>query len=438
MATDLVLHNQGKPDAFGYQAAFVKVAKDGAEETAYSITQFASEINVYESLFAKSMQCSVGIFDGAGLMETIALQPGDYIDITLFAGEDDENKLVKRFVILNIGNVQRAVNSQAKTYTVSGLTLPAFLNKKNTLYRAYKTNLGDVVRRICQEDLAISAEKLEVEPTVGDTQLVLTGKTPFQGISQIMQHAISRDGGVSKSLYFFYEDRDGFRFKTLSKIIADAVAHKYVVSIDKNPEGTEADLGKIQYFAQLKAGSQSERMAAGMYENEVVEFDPIARRVTARKFNFAEKGQELLELGANVVADVANNVEPWITGDAAGKVRGLSNLVKFRVNDEAYEGQVNGLGEKYGAMVAQKAMFNQIIYAVQIFGNPTIKVGDVLDVTAPALAMQGKAPELDHSLNGKFLVGDVRHRIVNGEQFVTILNIFKDGVEAEYKRAEEK
>jgi hypothetical protein len=108
-------------------------------------------------------------------------------------------------------------------------------------------------------------------------------------------------------------------------------------------------------------------------------------------------------------------------------------MVKVRSSEEAYDG-VNNYSRKFGAMMAQKAMFNQIIYAVQIFGNPNIKAGDILDITAPSLSMQSSSPELDFSLQGKFLVGDVRHRVVNGEQFMTILNIFKDGYETEYKQ----
>jgi hypothetical protein len=244
-----------------------------------------------------------------------------------------------------------------------------------------------------------------------------------------MMHSISEEGGEDASLYFFYEDRDGFKFKTLNKIITDANTHPYVVSVDKNVDGA-VDLQKIQHFSQLKAGSQSERMDAGMYENEIVEFDPMSRSINNKLWKFKDASDGIQLLGSSSVVDKTNNLKQWVNGTES-KVRGLSNLVKFRVNDEAYDA-TNNYGRKFGAMVAQKSMFNQIIYSIQIFGTTNIKAGDILDITAPSLSMQGDAPSLDFSLQGKFLVGDVRHRVVGGEHYMTILNIFKDGYETEY------
>lgn len=425
MTTDIVLHNPNQPDSFGYQVAFVKTKADG-QEAVYSATQYATEINVFESLFAKGCCLTMGVFDGGGLMETIALQPGDAVDVTLMKDEDSA-KVVKRFIILNIGNVNRAGNSSAKTYQISAITLPAFLNKKQTVYRGFKGKHADMVSIICREYLQLS--EVEIEQTYGDFTLVSPGKAPFRLLSQIMQHAISSTYGEDGSLFFFYEDRDGFKFKTLNKIVADAKVHNYQVSVDKNVDGV-ADLSKIQAFQQLKAGSQAERISAGMYENEVVEFNHVDRSISNTLWKFKEAGDRISVLAPSPVFDRINNLAQW-TNEAESKIRGLSNLVKFRSSDEAYDG-VNNLGRKYGSMMAQKAAFNQIIYAVQIFGNTDIKAGDVLDITAPAMKMQSDSGELDFSLQGRFLVGDVRHRMTNGEQFVTVLNLFKDGYETEY------
>lgn len=425
------MHNPGQPDAFGYQVAFVKQKEDGSEST-YSATQYVTELNVFESMFAKSMQLTMGVFDGGGLMETLALQPGDGIDVMLMRDEDSA-KVIKRFIILNIGNGGRATNSSAKTYTVSAMTMPAFLNKKATVYRGFKGKHSDMITTICADYLGIA--NVEVEATYGDFTLVSPGRAPFTLVSQIMQHAISAEGGEDASLYFFYEDRDSHKFWTLNKVVAEANVHAYTVSVDKNVDGV-ADLSKIQHFQQLKAGSQSERIQSGMYENEIVEFDHVSRTITNTLWKFKEAGDRIQVLAPSPVFDKVNNLAQWVN-EADSKMRGLSNMVKFRGNDEAFDG-VNNYGRKFGSMVAQKAAFNQIIYAVQIFGNTDIKAGDILDITAPAMKMQSETAELDFSLQGKFLVGDVRHRMINGEQFITVLNLFKDGYETEYTQEANK
>jgi len=426
-STEVVMHNPGKPDAFGYQIAFVKASGE-----VYSATSYVTEINVWESLFAKAMCCRIGVFDGGGLMETIALQPGDKIDITLLKDEDGD-KLIKTFIISDVGSVSRVGNSQGKTYAISGMAEHAFANMTKTVYRGFKGTYDSMLKKLCADYLSL--QDVETEATVGDTTLVSPGKAPFKLISQMMLHAVSGRWGAEDSLYFFYEDRDGVKFKTLKSIVTDAVVHPYSVSIDKNVDGVP-DLTKIQHFVQLKAGSQTERINAGMYENEIVEYDHISRTFGSKKFSYEQTADQLRLLGQGDIVDKANNVKQFVN-DAQSTIRGLSNLVKFRAADEAYD-RTGTLREKYGTMVAQKTLFNQIIYSVQIFGNPGIKVGDVMEVTSPSLSMQGEAPELDFSFQGRFLVGDIRHRVVNGEQFVTVLNLFKDGYETEFVRQQSK
>lgn len=423
ISTDVVLHNQNQPDAFGYQIALVKPTGE-----TYSLSQYVTELNVWESLFAKACVCKIGIFDGAGFIEQVAMQPGDMLRVVMFAHEDGK-KLTKTFYINDIGSGARTGNSQAKTYTVSAMTLHAYKNMSKHVYRGMKGVYGEIVQKISKDFMDV--ELAEVEETYGDITLVSPGKSPFKLISQVMMQAVSARWGVEGSLFFFYEDRDGIRFKTLNSIIADADVHNYILSVDKNVDGT-ADLRKIQHFVQLKNGSQTERILGGMYENEVVEFDHMSRSFVNVRNQYTRTADQLRMLGGGDIVDKANNIEGFVN-DVESTIRGISNLVKFRSSDDAYD-RHSEYREKYGYMIAQKAMFNQLIYAIQIFGTTEIKCGDLIDVTAPAISMQSDAPELDKSFQGKFLVGDIRHRIVNGEQFVTVLNLFKDGMETDNVR----
>lgn len=427
IATDVILHNQNQPDAFGYQIALVKPTGE-----TYSLTQYATEINVWESLFAKACICKIGIFDGAGFMQQVAMQPGDTINLTLMKDEDSK-KLIKKFIISEIGAGARAGNSQAKTYTVSAMTPHAFKNMHKKVYRGMSGLASDLVKRICNDYL--ETELHEIEFTHGQMKIASPGKSPFQMLTQIQLRAISGRHDEKHSLFFFYEDREGIKFKTLNSLIEDADTHKFVLSVDKNVDGV-ADLYKIQHFAQLKVGNQAERIKSGMYQNEVVEFDHLSRRFQNTQVSYGETAQQLRALGAGDVVDIANNVEGFVN-EAKTAIRGLSNVVKFRTSDEAFD-KTDEYRTKHGYMLTQKAMFNQIVFAVQIFGTPEIKVGDIVDVTAPAMSMQSDAPELEKTFQGRFLVGDIRHRVVNGEQYSTILNLFKDSMETDNVREASK
>src|SRR5574343_318011 len=133
---------KGAPDAFSYG---VELIKDNTGDR-YNINAFVDDLNVWESLFAKSMQAALLITDGAGLIEQIALQPGDQVSIVLYKGEDAEKKIDKTFEILSIGAGAQTENRQGRAYKLSCVTSPAVYNKISVVNKALSGKLSDMAK----------------------------------------------------------------------------------------------------------------------------------------------------------------------------------------------------------------------------------------------------------------------------------------------------
>ena len=423
MAKNFVQHNIHSPEGFAYAVSLIKDTSSGEKE--YDVSNFVSEINVWESLFAKSMQCLIGFVDGAGLVEHIALEPGDQIEITIVKDQNDV-KINKRFYILSIDQGNRVTNSQGRTYTIGAVTKAAHMNKLANVIRSYKGTLGESLQSIARDYLSIN--DVDIEPTSGYRTVCMTGLSPFNIFDWISKQALSANGRTD-SLYYFYETADGFKFKTLRKIVEEANTHNYTLTVDKNKQHNEKDIYSIMDFHQNQLGSQHSRIDGGLYQNELMQFDIINREIKSKKYKYSDDYDKIHVIGKNPVTDLQVNYPKWINPETKNK--GTTASLRIRSDETAF-GQTNTLEQKYNHTLAQGALFNQISLSMSFFGNPKIRSGDLIDIEAGDLSAK-EQKELDFLLNGKFLIANVRHRIVNAEQYVTHIDVFKDGFDTPYE-----
>jgi hypothetical protein len=82
-------------------------------------------------------------------------------------------------------------------------------------------------------------------------------------------------------------------------------------------------------------------------------------------------------------------------------------------------------------MLAQKNAMNQVSYSFGFGGNSAVKAGDLIDIQAKDLSAK-ELKEMDVLLNGKFLIGNVRHQVLATKQYNTTVDVFKDGYDTEY------
>jgi hypothetical protein len=413
---DLIIYNKGGLDTFQYGINIVK--PDG---TSLGVGQFVSEFNVWESMFAKAMQFKMGMVDGAGLVAKFGVTVGDKVSLSLALNDNDASKVIAEFVILEVGDGGRTDNSAGRTFVMSGLTMPAHVNQLKSVMKSYNATYSDIVTGVCADYLGVA--NVAVEATSGTRSLVSPGTKPFDVIGWCCKNA-QNAGGDADSLYFFWETADGHKFKTVRKTIADANVHSYTVAVDKNKVGDSTDVFRVLGFQQLKLGHQTDRTAGGLYENEIMQFDHLNRNIVSTKKNYSDQQASVQVLRMQPVADLKQVSNTWIS-DQTSKVRGLSSNVKIRSNDSAIE-QQNSYGEKFNGATMQMQLFNQIGFALELYGNPSIRAGDIIDVDAPELSSASNRGK-DWVLHGKFLVADVRHRIWHAEHYRTYLTVYADG-----------
>lgn len=413
---DLIIYNQGGVDTFQYGIEIVK--PDG---TSLGIGKFVSEFNVWESMFAKALQFKMGLVDAAGLVAKFGVQTGDVVSLTLALHDNDDGKIVTEFVILSIDDGERTDNSQGRTFVMTGLHLSAHLNGLKPVTKSYTGSLDQIVQQVCADYLNVT--DLDAEPASGTRTLVAPGAKPFDVIGWCCKQAQNASGDAD-SLYFFWQTADSHVFKTLRKTIADATVWQYTVPVDKNQAGDGTDIWRVLNFKQLKLGHQAQKVSGGLYENELLQFNHLNRNISGSKKNYADQANAVSVLRQQPLADLSQVSNTWIS-DQTTSIRGLAAAMKVRSDDAAIE-QQNSYQNKYNQATMQQQLFNQIAFSIEIYGNPGIRAGDIIEIDAPELSSVSNKGK-DWVLHGQFLVADVRHRVWHAEHYRTYLTVYADG-----------
>lgn len=420
MSGDIVEYNIGSPDGFGYVIELIKKTQGG--EKRYGVSRFVSEFNIYESLNTKGMSMTMGFVDGAGLIQAIGFTTGDMVEITLYKDANGK-KINRQFFILDITDGDRTVNSQGRTYSMTGLGMAAYMDKKSTVNKSYKGLLSSALAAICKDYLGVN--NVNVEPTRGERTVLMPGFGAFTVIDWICKHALT-DSGNKDSLYYFFENADGYQFKTLRKIIADAQTHQYTLTPDSNFSKDATDIFRLLDFNMCAIGDHVEKMEEGIFENELMQFNHLDRTITSTKFAYKDSYKDVHILGVNPTVQFDDAYKQWVT-DPSEERMGIRNHTRIRSDDAAY-GQFNGLTEKYGHTVAQGRLFNQIQYAASMFGNSALRSGDIIEIDAPEFSSKD-AKGQDYLTNGKFLIMNIRHQVVGGEKYYTFCDVIKEGLD---------
>ena len=96
------------------------------------------------------------------------------------------------------------------------------------------------------------------------------------------------------------------------------------------------------------------------------------------------------------------------------------------ISENAWE-RDDYLEEKYLYARAQRALLEQTKITIEVYGNPYIKPGDILNLNVPAKSGITE-DENSNRQSGDFIVGAVKHNI-KGTIFQTYVDLYKDAYE---------
>lgn len=444
--------NEADVDRFSYSISIYYPDSSFA-----GLEQFVSTLSIKQELIRNSMILEMKMSDSFGLLDQALIQVGSVIivqlckDPTSQRGESESKIFRKAFVVTRIDNNIQSAQLKQRVFSVTAYSLAAISNAWPLLYSDYSgpTKPTDIIKQIVQKTFIdkfqkpsqkYSAELVSKITTkwLDSTNEIKNGillhqVKPFDAISHLMSKSVAPDN----SEYFFYEDFDGFNLRTLKSMKSDSNGNEktFVYYQDKSPrfgdkEKDEVpDYSRILYLTQHKQQDYFDLVRGGSIINQAAVIDIINKTIIKKDFRYSKSANNAFVLGSNTAfpydtvsftaftENTPYNKEPYSYDVAPHS--------KIAISEKAWN-RDDYLLDNYNIPVAQRALMEQNKITIEIYGNPSILPGDIINMKVPTKS--GIDSDLDSLIrrqSGKFLVGAVKHNIL-GTKFQTLLDLYVD------------
>jgi hypothetical protein len=356
-------------------------------------------INIYEAITQPVVVGEIDIFDAIGLLGGFPLLGEEIIDLKFTTPGRDS--ITFKFAVTKISNVVLSPNIKGKSYVLHIASRELMTSVTTLIERRVKGNISDEIASIVSNELASSKPFVEMEPTIGIENYLLSKVTALEAIDKLRHRSISATN--KSSSYCFFETSKGFSFITLEKLINQNI---------KN-------MGDRAFFYD---------------ETKTIDF----AQVTFRNIINIEFVQQQDTLSNIRYGGISNNVKRFnlITGemeDVSSKASKLDDKFQktgpiARTNTTAFLAQhqrttstnmlfPDGTGdqslhaEKLGVLSAFVEKMLQNILRVYVYGDTNITAGDVVNCnisTATGMTSKEKTTRTNN-----YIVAKARHIILN-------------------------
>jgi hypothetical protein len=445
--TSLITHNNDSVTEFSYSVVLKKDISD--QVPGVGIATLINSISLKQSLLRYAISLEISLIDGINLVEDGLLALGSVIEVTLFKFEDDapENKIFLKFYVTNIENSIQTTRQKERVYDIVAYTFPAVTNAWPLQQFYPEQKPTDVIKQIVEDrfikpvtPFITEAEKIGTGDNWIDSKNVIKNGfifhqiKPFDAISRLLSQSLSSQS--DDSTYFFYQDYQGFKLRTARSIASDINkqrAWKYTFYPERNNPTTgnsvEQAYFRVLYLSQYDHSNYFDLIASGVLRSEIVLIDLVNRQVKTptKTFKYEDDNKNIFLLGENNAIDTsypifARNKEL----DPRGLKYDFTPASYIAVSENAWE-RDDYLEEKYLYARAQRSLLEQTKITIEVYGNPAIKPGDIVNLNVPAKSAY-EDDEDSNRQSGDFIVGAVKHN-VKDTVFQTYVDLYKDAYE---------
>jgi hypothetical protein len=416
----------------------------------HDISTMFEELNIHDTIFFPAMSGSIAMLDAIGLSKKLYFDGSEFLEIEIGkADEEASSKIVKTFRIYKQGD-RKNVNQTSETYVLHFVSEELIYSlSSGKIRKGYKGTYDQFVLDILQNNLKATKKIGYVEKTEGLHSIIIPNLSPtpsLGGIFDALEWLANRSVGKENiPNYFFFENRIGFNFVSLSSMLAQ----QELFSVNFKPKNLSSDVSEEYLGARsvrvITQFNLAESIADGVYAGTLVEYDPMTQYYNEKKFNygnmFADKQQ------ANLYPNVSSlknrdNLDLSQMFDAR-RISFISPAARQRPGIQStyikeYDRETSNLiDDTSNYKFQRKPIITNLMQKrleVVLPGNFSLSAGFTLFLDMPSRSI---ADDLgyDSTLYGKYLITAARH-IIRYDRHETIVELATDSTNNEFLNAE--
>jgi len=419
------------------------------------------QCDYFEDLLSPAITVRLLCSDTSALLSLVPIRGYERIDLIIGTAYGDVKFTEENGNPLYVSSIQKVSQVEGQeTFTLQCCTLTNLSNETARVMKRYeKGPISEHVRKILTDVLKIDEDRMSIEKSITSYGFIGNMRKPFYTIQWLCPKAVpttstvsgkSGDGvaseGKGTSGFFFYEDYDGYKFRSVDKMV-DATQVDYPDDSEKLsseygiPTYTHSTLitandetnnFKILYAGIDKTTDVHKNLRVGLYSNLTYVYDPLKWNLDVVKYSLKDNVEQ-------------NNLKT--AGDEVpipkGDITNFASRVLVRMGDrgmwnpgleesaEDVEGQGRDPIDMAKAFTRYSMLFQQSLN-ISVPCNPLLRVGGIIRVELPEVGdthhggPRGQK-KTDSEQSGFFVIRSVRHHfeITEGRN-VTSLNLIRD------------
>ena len=413
--------------------------------------------SIIEDLFRNFTTCDITIHDVDGFYLN-RLRCEEMVQIQFKTPDFPDKKFKKRlhnFYIYKIDPIVIMERPASATYVLRCISYEYLFNALQTFSSSYTNHTEKIAGDIYQKYLvqksgsaAKIAKKFKAgRPTKHKMKFTFPYMNPVDAINHLASVSIDAKN-PSICNYVFYENTDGFNFKSITEMIEKPrKIHKYITTnvVIGSFMDYRAHFDKTISALTKRTGDKIIDTLDGVYGEEFMDFDILYKTATvffgqsADKSDASRKTTKLIR-GKRYEDEFKKtkhlNEFPLLSSDVdlfdhpLGRNRiCFSNKAlyseKIQLKDGSEEWELYETHEEEYSFQRRSMMqqINTFTMELTVSGNSDITVGDIIEYDGIIYKTEDK----DKFLSGRYLVAAVNHYI-NGEGYRCIITVSRDSI----------
>ena len=378
------------------------------------------------------------IYDALDLISSFPIIGEETLKLSFNVPNTDKDapSIKQVFRVYKMDERNRDKNGRSSVYTLHFTTREQYAVLNTRVQQSYiAQSLSQMARKVYNEYIFSTTrpKPIEIEDTLGIHDIVIPNLDPFQAMHRLAK--LSRSDENPSSTFLFYEDHNGFKFKTVESLLRGETKQTYYYRpagfTQKKDDGELNDNFIISDMTQHQSFDAIKNIMNGMYSDNLLTHDIINKSYRTYGFEyqkffdspFAGHLNNGEKKGSKLVSDNANfTTKTSVTMMVPTELEQKDNVYvvgkNFKINPKNTE----------LFRLQQQSSFSQldtVVTSITIPGDHTRTVGDVITLNLPTASGVTNIEGPDRFYSGDYLVTQVRHKI-NIDTYNTVMQVVRE------------
>ena len=415
-----------------------------------------AHIVLYEDTTMSSLSGEILLSDAFAFTNVGPIIGQEYLKLKIKTPSitDKENTIdfIDNVFVINSLQNRTTVGNSVQTYILNFTTSELVKNQRTKVSRSLKGSYSDIVKEMLEDELDCR-KNIYIEPTAGSKRIIAPNARPFDIIRMASREAVSKLVNDKVSSYIFYENIEGYHFRSVGSLYAQGSVQSYTsfikgANISNGGVDIERELGNVLDFEIISGSNSLVNYTTGVFGSDLIVHNIFNKSIKKHSYGIFENfdkeqhiasyhsksGKQFPIYSHSVVEDNGKTAQDFRSkiyvapisqnGVADAQHNTLNDTTPFTPSDPQ-----NWLQFRTSQRVQLEQGF---MVNILTHGNTVVKAGNIvkLDLPYDAAFKTQENEQNDRFFNGAFLVKRLRHDFDFGEKkHKTHMTLVKDSLD---------